>query len=313
MIFLYLNPKYIIFLKIFGDIMTEKITYEDALVASTKYFDGDEFAAKVFLDKYALKNHIEGELLEKTPEDMHKRLAKEFAKVERKKFKDTSTKPYTEKEIFSFFDHFKKILPGGSPMSGVGNPYQIMSLSNCFVINSPDDSYGGIMKADEELVQISKRRGGVGLDISNLRPQGALTNNAAKTSTGIIPFMSRFSNTIREVAQNGRRGAEMISIDIHHPESVIPWDDNVDGEPFTTKIEDKEIGSFEISSRHYNPNKIDFATAKYDKTKVTGANISLRLTDEFLNAVKNNKNFEQRWPVNATNPKISKQTNARDV
>ena len=293
--------------------MQETITYEDALAASTEYFDGDEFAAKVFLDKYALKDHIEGKLLEKTPTDMHNRLAKEFARIERKKFKNTTTKPFTDKEIFSFFDHFKKIIPGGSPMSGVGNPYQIMSLSNCFVVNSPEDSYGGIMKTDEELVQISKRRGGVGVDISNLRPQGSLTNNAAKTSTGIIPFMCRYSNTIREVAQNGRRGAEMISISIHHPESVIPWDEKIDGKPFMTKIEDKDIGNFNISSKYYNPNKIDFATAKYDKTKVTGANISIRLTNEFLEAVEKNKNFEQRWPVDAIDPKISKKVNARAV
>jgi len=293
--------------------MKETISYEEALAASKKYFDGDEFAAKVFLDKYALKDHIEGKLLEKTPDNMHMRLAKEFARIERKKFKSTITTPFTEKEIFSFFDHFKKILPGGSPMSGIGNPYQIMSLSNCFVVESPEDSYGGILKTDEELVQISKRRGGVGVDISNLRPQGSLTNNAAKTSTGIIPFMCRYSNTIREVAQNGRRGAEMISISIHHPESVIPWNDSIDGEPFMTKIEDRDIGNFNISSRYYNPNKIDFATAKYDKTKVTGANISIRLTDEFLEAVKDNKDFEQRWPINAKEPIISKKTNARDV
>lgn len=293
--------------------MGNGVSYEEAFSASKEYFNGDELAAKVFVDKYALRDHFNDILLEKTPADMHRRLAKEFARIEKKKYKKTEIKPFSEDEIFGFFDKFEKIIPQGSPMVGIGNPYQIVSFSNCFGIGPPPDSYGGIMKADEELVQIAKRRGGAGIDISNLRPNGTVTYNAAKTSTGIIPFMCRFSNSIREVGQNGRRGAQMQTISIHHPESVIPWDNKTDGEPYTVEANNEDMGSFKISSKYFNPKKIDFATAKYDKTKVTGANISIRLTDEFLEKVKENKNYEQRWPVESKTPSISKMVNAKDV
>jgi ribonucleoside-diphosphate reductase alpha chain len=283
-------------------------TYDDALAASIEYFNGNELAARVFLDKYALKDN-DLNILEKTPEEMHRRIAREFARIEAKKFKN----PLSEEEIFSYIDRFGKIIPQGSPMFGIGNIYQTISISNCFVVPSAEDSYGGICKTDEELAQISKRRGGVGVDTENIRPIHARTQNAARTSTGLIPFMSRFSNTIREVGQNGRRGALMLSTSIHHPESVIPWDDDVDGVPFDVKISDKDLGQFIISSKWFNPNKLDFATCKYDKTKVTGANISIRVTDEFLNAVDNNEDYEQRWPVNSKTPKISKKVSAKKV
>jgi len=286
-------------------------TYNEALEASIKYFNDNEMAARIFLDKYALRNEKD-EIVEKTPEDSHWRIANEFARIEAKKFK----KPLTAKQIFSYLDHFSKIIPQGSPMSGIGNPYQVVSLSNCFVLPSPLDSYAGICKTDEELVQISKRRGGVGTDIANLRPANAPTRNAARTSTGTIPFMSRYSNSIREVGQNGRRGAEMMTQSIHHPESVILWDPETDGEVFVTQIRDKDIGNFDISSVNYNPKKPDFATVKYDRTKVTGANISLRLTDEFLNAVVTGEKYEQRWPIEKnpnSPPSISKMVDARKV
>jgi len=175
-------------------------SYSEAVAASLEYFNGNDLAARIFVDKYALRDN-DGRIVEKTPRDMHHRLAKEFARIEKKKYEGSSISPLSEEEIFSYLDEFKQIIPQGSPMSAVGNPYQVVSTSNCFVIDSPLDSYGGICLSDEELVQISKRRGGVGLDISNLRPAGSLTHNAARTSTGIIPFMSRFSNSIREVGQ----------------------------------------------------------------------------------------------------------------
>lgn len=292
--------------------MSKTYSYNEAIELCEKYFgfektnENDQcLQAKVFLDKYALRNDKD-ELVEATPDQMHKRLAKEFARIEKKKFK----KPLTEDYIYSLIERFSKIIPQGSPMYGVGNIYQIISLSNCFVINSPSDSYAGICKADEELAQISKRRGGDGVDISTLRPCGSLTHNAARTSTGILPIMGRYSNTIREVGQNGRRGALMLTSSIHHPESVIPWNDELDGKEFVTTIKDKDYGEFEISSKYFNPNKLDFATIKYDKTKVTGANISIRVTDEFLNAVSNKTYFQQRWPVDSSNPIVSKMVDA---
>jgi ribonucleoside-diphosphate reductase alpha chain len=234
-------------------------TYSQVLEASTEYFQGDEFAAKVFVDKYALQN-LKGEYLELTPSDMHKRLSKEFARIEQK-----YPNPISEENIFSLLDHFKFIVPQGSPMSAIGNPYQMQSLSNCFVIQGVHsdklDSYGGIMLADQELAQIMKRRGGCGLDISGIRPKDVVTNNAAKTTDGLAVFMMRYSNTCREVAQNGRRGAEMQTLDGNHPEIET------------------------------------FINIKRDLTKVTGANISLRLSDEFMNAVKNESEYSLRWPV----------------
>jgi ribonucleoside-diphosphate reductase alpha chain len=248
------------------------IPYNEAYDSTVAYFDGDELAAKVFLDKYALRNK-QDELLEKTPEDMHWRLAKEIARIEKEKFK----KPLSEQEIFDCFDKFKRIVPQGSIMYGLGNPYQYASLSNCFVAECPKDSYGGILYTDEQLVQISKRRGGVGIDISNLRPNGTPTTNAAKTSTGILSFMDRYSHSIREVGQSGRRGALILTLSVHHPE---------------------------IQS---------FITSKNNKEKVTGANISIRLTDEFFKAVENDEDYEQRWPVDSTTPTILHKVNARKI
>jgi ribonucleoside-diphosphate reductase alpha chain len=248
------------------------VSYEDALRESLIYFNSDELATRVFLDKYALRDKAEN-LLEKTPDDMHWRIAEEVARIEQTKYKC----PYTKEFIFSYLYHFEKIIPQGSPMYGIGNPFQFVSLSNCFVLDSPEDSYGGILNSDEQLVQICKRRGGVGLDISNLRPNRSPTSNASRTSTGIIPFMERYSNSIREVGQSGRRGALMITVSVHHPE-----------------IE-------------------EFIQVKSDKKKVTGANISVRLTDEFLNAVTNDTEYELRWPVNSKDPKISNMVSARKI
>lgn len=247
------------------------VSFDEALQASLEYFDGDELAAKVFLTKYALTTPT-GDILEKTPADMHKRLAKEFARIEA-----TYPNGLSEEKIFSYLDRFKYIVAQGSPMAGIGNPYQVMSISNCFVIDAPADSYGGILKADQEEAQIMKRRGGVGFDISTIRPRGVMTNNAAKTTDGIGVFMERFSNTCREVAQGGRRGALMLSISVHHPEIET------------------------------------FINIKRDLKKVTGANISVRLSDEFMNAVKDGTEVELRWPVNSKNPKIKTTVDAKKL
>lgn len=252
-------------------------SYSQVLEASVKYFDGDEFAAKVFVDKYALQNS-KGIFLELTPTDMHHRLAKEFARIEQK-----YPNPLSEDLIFSLLDRFQFIVPQGSPMSAIGNPYQMQSISNCFVIQGVHtdklDSYGGIMLADQELAQIMKRRGGVGLDISGIRPKDVLTNNAARTTDGIGVFQERFSNTCREVAQNGRRGAEMQTLDGNHPEVET------------------------------------FINIKRDLKKVTGANISLRLTDEFMQAAKNGEDYELRWPVDVkpSEAKVTKKVNMKNI
>lgn len=250
----------------------EVYTYTESLSKSIEYFNGDELAARVFCDKYALRNEKD-EILEDTPEKMHWRMAKELARIEKNKFKN----PLSEQEIFSYFDRFKKIIPQGSMMFGIGNYYHYATLSNCYVIDPPTDSYGGICKTDEQLVQISKRRGGNGTDISHIRPAGMSVKNSSRTTTGIIPFMRRFSNSIREVGQGGRRGALMLTISIHHPQVL------------------------------------DFASIKKDKNEVTGANISIRLTDEFLNAVDKDLEYEQRWPVDSKEPKISIKVKAKDV
>jgi ribonucleoside-diphosphate reductase alpha chain len=255
--------------------MTEgKVVYEycDALKQSIEYFGGEELSAKVFLDKYALRDE-NGEILEDTPDKMHRRLAKEFARIEKDKFK----KPLTEEDIYNYFKDFKYIIPGGSGLSGIGNKYKYVSLSNCFVGKSPLDSYSSICKTDEEIVSISKRRGGIGFDVSNLRPQGSPTSNASNTSTGIVSFCERYSNTIMEVGQAGRRGALILTISIHHPEVV------------------------------------NFIKMKQDLNKVNGANISVRLTDEFLEAVENDKEYEQRWPVDSKKPKISNMIKAKEI
>ena len=245
-------------------------TYEEALQKSTEYFNGDDLAAEVFITKYALRND-KLELKEATPEQMHHRLAKEFARMEQK-----YPNPLTEDEIFGLFDRFKYLVPQGSPMFGIGNVHQRTSLGNCFVIDVVD-SYGGICRTDERIAQICKRRGGIGLDISPLRPKGLPTKNGALTTDGIVIFMKRFSNTLREVAQSGRRGAGLLSISVHHPEVM------------------------------------NFIRAKLDLQQVTGVNISVRITDEFMKAVKNDKLYEQRWPVDSNKPVISQEVSAKEV
>jgi ribonucleoside-diphosphate reductase alpha chain len=252
-------------------------TYSQVFEASVKYFQGDEFAAKIFVDKYALQTS-KAEYLELTPTDMHHRLAKEFARIEQK-----YPNPLSEETIFALIDRFQFIVPQGSPMSAIGNPYQLQSLSNCFVIQGVHtdklDSYGGIMLADQELAQIMKRRGGCGLDISGIRPKDVLTNNAARTTDGIAVFMERFSNTCREVAQNGRRGAEMQTISVNHPEVEA------------------------------------FINIKKDLKKVTGANISIRLNDDFMRAVKKDEEYTLRWPVdvNPEDAKLIKKVKAKEI
>lgn len=247
-------------------------TFESAMRDTLKYFNGDELAASVFLDKYALKNNDE-ELLENTPEMMHRRLAREFARIDKCKFKQ----PFTEQQIFDLFDHFKYIIPQGSPMTGIGNDYQIVSLSNCYVIEPPIDSYSSIMKTDEQLINISKRRGGVGINLSNLRPTGTPTRNAARSSTGISTWMERYSNSIREVGQSGRRGALMLILDIRHPDIET------------------------------------FITIKNDDTKVTGANISVQINRDFMDAVKRDADFQLQWPVDSKKPKIVKTVKAKEL
>ena len=248
-------------------------TYKECYEASLEYFNGDDLASKVFLDKYALQN-LDNELLEKTPEDMHHGLAKEFARIEKKKYGDEAL---TKEEIFGYFDRFKYIVPQGSPMYGIGNKHRFISISNCVVAESPVDSYGGICRTDQQLVQLSKRRCGVGINLSNLRPSGTLVTNSAGSSSGIVSWMQRYSNSTREVGQSGRRGALLLGIDVHHPEVEA------------------------------------FATIKKDKTKVTGANVSVMLSDEFLEAVDNKKDYEQRFPVNQAIPEMSQMVDANKV
>ena len=240
---------------------------------SVEYFNGDELAANVFLSKYALRD-ASGNLLENSPRDMHRRLSREFARIEAK-----YPNPMSEETIFKLLDGFKYVVPQGSPMSGIGNDYQIQSISNCFVIDQPNDSYGGILFADQEQVQIMKRRGGVGFDISTIRPRGMNTSNAAKTTDGIGVFMERFSNSCREVAQGGRRGALMLTIDCRHPEVET------------------------------------FIDIKRDLKKVTGANISIRFTDEFMRAVEADYTFTLRWPVEARpeDAEITKVVSAKQI
>lgn len=251
-------------------------SFEEAFQASIKYFNGDNLAADVFLNKYALRNE-DGELLEKTPDDMHKRIAKEFARIEAKKFKE----PMSEAFIYDLIKEFKYIVPQGSPMYGIGNTFREISLSNCFVVDSPKDNYSSIIDTDKQIANISKRRGGVGVNLDNLRPTGSKVNNAARTSTGITSWMERYSNTIREVGQNGRRGALMETISIRHPDSV-----NLD------------------------EGSVDFCSVKQDKTKVTGANVSIKIDDEFMNKVVAKEKYTQRWPINAEKPVITKQIDA---
>ncbi|UCD60788.1 MAG: adenosylcobalamin-dependent ribonucleoside-diphosphate reductase [Flavobacteriaceae bacterium] len=246
---------------------------EEAYQSSLAYFNGDDLAARVWINKYALKDS-EGNLYEVNPNDMHKRIAKEIARVEQK-----YPNPFSETEIFDLIKNFKHIVPQGSPMAGIGNPFQIASLSNCFVIGNEgtSDSYGGIMKIDQEQVQLMKRRGGVGHDLSHIRPKGSPVKNSALTSTGLVPFMERYSNSTREVAQDGRRGALMLSVSINHPDAE------------------------------------DFIDAKMEQGKVTGANVSVRIDDNFMKAVENNSLYTQSFPIQSSNPKISKEINASDL
>jgi ribonucleoside-diphosphate reductase alpha chain len=245
-------------------------SHDEAVIASREYFKGDDLAARVWANKYALKDSY-GNLYEKTPDDMHRRLASEICRIE-KKYKN----PLPEEVIFDVLKDFKYIVPQGGPMTGIGNDFQIASLSNCFVIGNDgtSDSYGGIMKIDQEQVQLMKRRGGVGHDLSHIRPKGSPVLNSALTSTGVVPFMERYSNSTREVAQDGRRGALMLSISIKHPDSE------------------------------------SFIDAKLESGKVTGANVSVKITDEFMQAVVAKKTFRQQYPIDSANPKFVRDIDA---
>ena len=253
----------------------ELVSYqsEEVMEAATAYFNGDTLAASVWMNKYALKDSA-GKIYELTPDGMHHRLAAEVARIER-----NHPNPLNEAEIFELFRNFRYIVPQGSPMAGIGNNFQVSSLSNCFVIGSDSnqDSYGGIMKVDQEQVQLMKRRGGVGHDLSHIRPAGSPVKNSALTSTGIVPFMERFSNSTREVAQDGRRGALMLSISIKHPDSE------------------------------------DFIDAKMQQGKVTAANVSVKIDDEFMQAVKNGTPYLQKYPIDSANPIKKQEINARTL
>ncbi|MFA8449115.1 MAG: adenosylcobalamin-dependent ribonucleoside-diphosphate reductase [Bacteroidales bacterium] len=247
--------------------------HEQVLKAATEYFKGDALAASVWMNKYALKNS-DGEIFELTPDEMHHRLAREVARIEK-----NYPNPISEEKLFSLFKEFKYIVPQGSPMAGIGNNFQVSSLSNCFVIGTDgdSDSYGGIMKIDQEQVQLMKRRGGVGHDLSHIRPKGSPVKNSALTSTGIVPFMERYSNSTREVAQDGRRGALMLSISVKHPDSE------------------------------------GFVDAKMEEGKVTGANVSVRINDEFMESVKAQKNFVQQYPISSKTPSFTKEIDAKNL
>src|SRR5574344_1471288 len=251
----------------------KKYTFDEAYKASLNYFKGDELAAKVWVSKYALKDS-QGEIYEKTPEDMHWRLAKEIARIEKK-----YSNPLSEQTLFELFDRFQYIIPQGSPMTGIGNDFQVASLSNCFVIGMDGnaDSYGAIIRIDEEQVQLMKRRGGVGHDLSHIRPKGSPVKNSALTSTGLVPFMERYSNSTREVAQDGRRGALMLSVSIKHPDAEA------------------------------------FIDAKMTEGKITGANVSVRIDDAFMNAAVNGDMYTQQFPVESSEPVVKNETDAKRI
>ena len=255
--------------------MTTNQTYsfDEAFQATLAYFGGDELAARVWVNKYAMKDSY-GNIYEKSPEQMHWRIANEIARIEQK-YKN----PLTAQEVFDLLDHFRYIIPAGSPMTGIGNNHQVASLSNCFVIglDGNADSYGAIMRIDEEQVQLMKRRGGVGHDLSHIRPKGSPVNNSALTSTGLVPFMERYSNSTREVAQDGRRGALMLSVSIKHPDSEA------------------------------------FIDAKMEEGKVTGANVSVKITDEFMQAVVEGKPYVQQFPIDSDEPAVTKEVSAKDL
>ena len=252
---------------------TETYTFDEAYAASLDYFTGDELAAKVWVNKYALKDAY-GNIYEQSPADMHRRLAREIARVERK-----YPNPLTEDQLFELFDHFRYIVPQGSPMTGIGNDHQIASLSNCFVIGVEGnaDSYGAVIRIDEEQVQLMKRRGGVGHDLSHIRPKGSPVKNSALTSTGLVPFMERYSNSTREVAQDGRRGALMLTVSIKHPDAE------------------------------------SFIDAKMTEGKVTGANVSVKIDDEFMKAVVNDTPYRQQYPIAGPDPMVKKDISARSL
>ena len=269
----YLSIHKILYLQMETLTKNKTFSYEEAYQSSLNYFDGDDLAAKVWVSKYALKDS-DGNIYEENPDDMHKRITKEIARIEAK-----YPNPMSEQKVFDLIKKFRYIIPQGSPMTGIGNHFQIASLSNCFVIGNgrSSDSYGSIMKIDEEQVQLMKRRGGVGHDLSYIRPKGSAVKNSALTSTGLVPFMERYSNSTREVAQDGRRGALMLSVSINHPDSE------------------------------------DFVDAKLEQGKITGANISVRIDDEFMKAVRNDKTYTQKFPIYSENPKYKKEIKARDL
>ena len=251
----------------------KKYSVAEVKEATIKYFDGDQLAADVWMNKYALKDS-DGNIFELTPDDMHHRIASEIARIENR-----YPNPMSEEEIFEVLKDFRYIVPQGSPMAGIGNNFQISSLSNCFVIgtNGKSDSYGAIMKIDQEQVQLMKRRGGVGHDLSHIRPAGSPVKNCALTSTGVVPFMERYSNSTKEVAQDGRRGALMMSISINHPDSE------------------------------------DFIDSKMEQGRITNANVSVRISDEFMKAVKENKPFVQKYPIDSDNPQFTKEIDAKKL
>ena len=250
--------------------MENTYTYDEAFKASLEYFGGDELAARVWVNKYAMKDSF-GHIFERSPRDMHHRIAAEIARIEKK-----YNNPVSEEEVFALLDHFRYLVPAGSPMTGIGNHHQIASLSNCFVIgiDGNADSYGSIMKLDEEQVQLMKRRGGVGHDLSGIRPKGSPVKNSALTSTGIVPFMERYSNSTREVAQDGRRGALMLSIAIRHPEAEA------------------------------------FIDAKMTEGKITGANVSVKVDDEFMRCATEGRPYHQQFPVSSNSPLVEKDIDA---
>ena len=250
---------------------SKNFAFEEAFEEALKYFAGDELAARVWVNKYSMKDSF-GNIYEKSPEDMHWRIANEIARIE-KKYKN----PMSAQEIFDLLDHFKYVIPAGSPMTGIGNNHQVASLSNCFVIglDGDADSYGAIMRIDEEQVQLMKRRGGVGHDLSHIRPKGSPVNNSALTSTGLVPFMERYSNSTREVAQDGRRGALMLSVSIKHPDSEA------------------------------------FIDAKMTEGKVTGANVSVKIDDAFMEAATSDKPYVQQFPVDGDEPLVKREISAK--
>ena len=252
---------------------TKIYSQEEAIQASLRYFRGDDLAARVWVNKYALKDSY-GKIYELTPDDMHWRLAREIARIEQK-----YPHPLSAKQIYHTLKDFKYIVPQGGPMTGIGNNFQVASLSNCFVVGNQgnSDSYGGIMKIDQEQVQLMKRRGGVGHDLSHIRPKGSPVKNSALTSTGIVPFMERYSNSTREVAQDGRRGALMLSVSVKHPDAE------------------------------------KFIDAKLEQGKVTGANVSVKLHDDFMSAVENEDRYVQHYPISGEDVLYSQEINATDL